>query len=93
MKTRIVVLIAMVSVIAGILTASVAAQKQNQVSTTLATSTQSGQLEASQGQVLSGSNVGIRIVSQQGDKLVGTLVVKVGSEWKDVTLPASNVSR
>jgi len=95
MKRKVIGILA-ITLIAGVLVAAgVAAQtkKQGQVSTSLATSQQAQLDAASQGQIISGTNLGIRIVGQQDDKVIGTLVVKVGNEWKDVTLPAASVGR
>jgi hypothetical protein len=93
MKRRFIGILAILSIAGILVAAGVAAQskKQGQVSTSLATAQQPQVDAASQGQIISGANVGIRIIGQQDDKVIGTLVVKVGSEWKDVTLPSTAI--
>jgi hypothetical protein len=46
-----------------------------------------GAVSLESGTVLSGADVGIRILRDDGGRLVGSLVVRQGGVWRDVDLP------
>ena len=88
---RIAILLVALATIAMITTAG--AQNQTQVSTSLATPTSPPTVTTQDGKtIITGANLGIRVDGNAGGKVVGTLMVKVGTEWKEVSLakPAAN---
>ncbi len=82
---RIAILLVALAVIAMITTAG--AQSQNQVSTSLAAPTAPSTVSTQDGKtIMTGANLGIRVDGNSGGKVLGTLMVKIGNEWREVSL-------